>query len=77
MSLTAHQNGTPRLTVATSAFASDEEGPDIVDHVAFEVQAGEVMGLVGESGSGKTTVALASARLCQTGNVDRGRLGIG
>jgi peptide/nickel transport system ATP-binding protein len=58
-SLTAHQKGTPRLTVKGVCVRLGREGPDIVKDVAFEVQAGEVMGLVGESGSGKTTVALA------------------
>ena len=32
---------------------------DIVDEIALQVAAGEVLGLVGESGSGKTTVGLA------------------
>src|SRR5689334_20370479 len=34
-------------------------GEDIVEAIAMDVRAGEVLGLVGESGSGKTTVGMA------------------
>jgi peptide/nickel transport system ATP-binding protein len=50
---------TARLTVSDLRVRLGPDGADIVDKVAFQVQAAEVMGLVGESGSGKTTVALA------------------
>jgi peptide/nickel transport system ATP-binding protein len=52
-------NATARLAVNDLCVRLGADGPDIVDSVAFQVRAGEVMGLVGESGSGKTTVALA------------------
>jgi peptide/nickel transport system ATP-binding protein len=42
-------------------------GADIVDGIALEVHAGEVLGLVGESGSGKTTVGMALMGYCRPG----------
>ncbi len=42
-------------------------GNDIVDAIAFDVRAGEVLGLVGESGSGKTTVGMALMGYCRPG----------
>ncbi|MGH2873479.1 MAG: dipeptide ABC transporter ATP-binding protein [Solirubrobacteraceae bacterium] len=42
-------------------------GDDIVDAIALEVAAGEVLGLVGESGSGKTTVGMALMGYCRPG----------
>jgi peptide/nickel transport system ATP-binding protein len=59
MTTTEPLTPTARLTVSDLCVRLGRGGPDIVDKVAFEVQAAEVMGLVGESGSGKTTVALA------------------
>ena len=42
-------------------------GNDIVDAIALDVRAGEVLGLVGESGSGKTTVGMALLGYCRPG----------
>ncbi len=42
-------------------------GRDIVDAIAIDVRAGEVLGLVGESGSGKTTVGMALMGYCRPG----------
>jgi peptide/nickel transport system ATP-binding protein len=38
-----------------------------VDHVSFELQPGEVLGLAGESGSGKSTIAQALLRVLPAG----------
>jgi peptide/nickel transport system ATP-binding protein len=50
---------TPVLQVEGLRIEVTARGVDIVDEVAFEIAAGEVLGLIGESGSGKTTVGLA------------------
>ncbi len=42
-------------------------GQDIVESIAMDVRAGEVLGLVGESGSGKTTVGMALMGYCRPG----------
>jgi peptide/nickel transport system ATP-binding protein len=42
-------------------------GQDIVEAIAMDVRAGEVLGLVGESGSGKTTVGMALLGYCRPG----------
>lgn len=39
--------------------------PAALDHVQFEIEAGECFGLIGESGSGKSTMALAVMRLLE------------
>ena len=44
----------------------------IVEEVALEIAAGQMMGLVGESGSGKSMTALALLGLLPDGRVRRG-----
>jgi peptide/nickel transport system ATP-binding protein len=51
------------------------KGPDVLQDLEFNVEAGEVIGLVGESGSGKSTVAMAVMRLLEyRGGTVRGEL---
>ena len=38
-------------------FKYDESGPQILEHISFEVQPGKTLGIVGPPGSGKTTIA--------------------
>ncbi|MGH2856814.1 MAG: ABC transporter ATP-binding protein, partial [Solirubrobacteraceae bacterium] len=64
------------MTIASDTRAVDvtglridlvKTGEDIVDQIAMQVRAGEVLGLVGESGSGKTTVGMALMGYCRPG----------
>ncbi|MEG0228813.1 MAG: ABC transporter ATP-binding protein [Lachnospiraceae bacterium] len=41
----------------------EREAEEVLRHVSFELQQGEILGIVGESGSGKTMTALAVAGL--------------
>ena len=44
-------------------FGRPPQGLRAVDHVSFQVQPGETIGLIGESGSGKSTIVRAVLRL--------------
>jgi oligopeptide transport system ATP-binding protein len=44
-------------------FSTEEGFVTAVDHVSFDLHAGEILALVGESGCGKSTTALALLRL--------------
>ena len=37
-------------------YRKDEDAPNVVDHVTFEIRKGEMVALVGQSGSGKSTI---------------------
>jgi peptide/nickel transport system ATP-binding protein len=55
------------VTVRDLKIDLTSNGQDIVDAIAIDVRAGEVLGLVGESGSGKTTVGMALMGYCRPG----------
>jgi peptide/nickel transport system ATP-binding protein len=51
------------VTDLTRTFGSGARTVTAVDHVTFEIAAGEIVALVGESGSGKSTLARVLLRL--------------
>ena len=55
----------PLLTIQdlSVSFATESGRVSIVDHVGFDVEAGEVVGLVGESGCGKSVTAMSIMQL--------------
>jgi oligopeptide/dipeptide ABC transporter ATP-binding protein len=56
-------------------FKTDEGFVRAVDHVSFDVQPGEILGIVGESGCGKSVTALSLLRLIPQppGKIENGR----
>jgi ATP-binding cassette subfamily B protein len=46
-----------RFEDVSFSYDKDGEGPPALEHVSFEVRAGEVVGIVGPPGSGKSTIA--------------------
>ena len=59
---------TPLLDVQDLAvvFEGSRAPVTAVDHVSFQLAAGETLGLVGESGSGKSVTAFSILRLVQS-----------
>jgi subfamily B ATP-binding cassette protein MsbA len=54
-------------------YAKDSDAPNVLDHVSFELNKGEMVALVGQSGSGKST---AVDLLLRFYDVDSGRITI-
>lgn len=51
---------------------------EIIRHVSFDIQPGEIVALIGESGSGKTTIALSLMGHCRPGcSINGGSIRLG
>ncbi len=61
------------------SFTTDEGIVRAVDHVSFDVQPGEILGMVGESGCGKSVTAMSLLRLIPQppGKIESGRAWFG
>jgi peptide/nickel transport system ATP-binding protein len=65
------------VVVANLRITTADERRCLVDEAAFELAAGEVLGVVGESGSSKTTLGLALLHHCRRGlRIDAGSVRI-
>ena len=58
------------------SFATESGRVSIVEHVGFDVEAGEIVGLVGESGCGKSVTAMSIMQLLppDVSRVDTGQV---
>jgi ABC-type glutathione transport system ATPase component len=57
--------GAGEILLEVDISADYPQKPGVLNRVAFQVRAGEIMGLMGQSGSGKSTIALAVLRLLE------------